>query len=349
VNRKTGQVVLNQVKEGKGRLVADLKKILPLWAGIIVLLVVTIYLLRVYDIRIINSLEYSATNPYRLSEVLELEAQKYVLRCRKKLAELRQGTTGSALLKGDPDLERAKQLVLKSLELIPQKPHLYVVLAELASMEGDTGAFHLYSGMDRAANGHPDEAIHEFDEALKANPRFAAALEEKARVLIATGRQPEAKAVIDELLAVNPRNSEAFYLRARLAEKERNIQEVVQALETSVELDPANIKAVKFLGDYLVAENRAQDAIDLLRRSQQYAPRDANLKHRLGLILFDQGRYGDALSVLKAAAKIETSSALLYFDLARCYKKLGQDRLARLMLEKAIEFCRPPYFPRTSC
>ncbi len=337
MNQKTPQGLSTQVGGRPGRLAADLKKILPLWGAIILLSLLAISLLKSYDIRIINFLEYSDVSPYRLAEALELEAQKYVLRCREKLAALARHHAADASLKDDPDLARAKQLLLKSLELIPEKTHLYVVLAELASMEGDVAAFHLYSGMDRAANGYPEEALQEFDEALAVNPRFVPALEEKAAVLIASRAMAEAKAVIDQLLGVDPQNSDTFYLRARLAEKEGDIQGVVQALETSVQLDPANIKAVKLLGDYLVGQNRAQAAIDLLRRTQDLAPRDANLRHRLGLILFSQGQYKDALKVLKAANEIEKFSPPLYFDLARCYKKLGQDRLARIALEKAIE------------
>ncbi len=337
MNQKPSQELSNQVSGRPGRLTADLKKILPLWGAIIVLSLLAISLLKSYDIRIINSLEYSDANPYRLAEALELEAKKYVLRCREKLAALAQRPAADAPLKGDPDLARAKQLLLKSLELVPEKTQLYAVLAELASMEGDAAGFHLYSGMDRAANRHLEEALQEFDEALAVNPRFVPALEQKATVLISSGALAEAKVVIGQLLAVDLQNSDAFYLRARLAEKEGDIQGVVQALETSVKLDPTNVKAVKLLGDYLVGQNRAQAAIDLLRRTQHHAPRDANLKHRLGLILFDQGQYKDAVNVLKAATEIEKSSAPLYFDLARCYKKLGRDRLARITLEKAIE------------
>ena len=337
MNQKAPQGLSNQVGGRPGRLAADLKKILPLWGVIILFSLLAISLLKSYDIRIINSLEYSDASPFRLAEALELEAQKYVLQCREKFAALARHPAADASLKDDPDLARAKQLLLKSLQLIPDKTHLYIVLAELASMEGDVAAFHLYSGMDRAANGYPEEALQAFDEALAVNPRFVPALEEKAAVLIASSALAEAKAVIDQLLSVDPQNSDAFYLRARLAEKERNMQGVVQALETSVQLDPANIKAVKLLGDYLVGENRAQAAIDLLRRTQDLAPRDANLRHRLGLILFDQGQYKDALMALKAANEIEKFSTSHYFDLARCYKKLGQDRLARIALEKAIE------------
>lgn len=334
---KTSESSPNQVARRQGRLVADLKKILPIWAAIILLSLLAISLLKSYDIRIINALEYSDSNPYRVAEALELEANKYVLRCREKLAALRQGPGAGASLKGDQDLARAKQLLLKSLELVPTKTHLYVVVAELASMEGNEADFHLYSGMDRAAHGYPEEAVQEFDEALAVNARFVPALREKAAVLIASNKLAEAKAVIDRLLAVDPQNSDAFYLRARLAQKEGDVQGVIQALETSVRIEPANVKAVKLLGDYLVGVNRRQDAIDLLRRTEDYAPRDANLKHRLGLMLFDQGRYEDALNVLKSAAEIEKFSAPLYFDLARCYRKLGKDRHARIALDKAVE------------
>ena len=75
---------------------------------------------------------------------------------------------------------------------------------------------------------------------------------------------------------------------------------------------------------------------DLSSRVERY-PNDLRLRFELGAILFEQDRHDDAIQQLQMAQRSpkDRNDALYY--LARCFRAKGQNDMATMQLETALE------------
>jgi tetratricopeptide (TPR) repeat protein len=311
----------------------------PLWLALVVFSAVVVTLLRSYSVPLIAKIEYATTNPYTLALIYAEEGKKYYEKSLKKMQELRRQGQDKLLSKDDPDLVHARRIFLHSLSLNPENKALYSYLADLAGFEGDLATVHYYQGLISAASGAPDRAIQELDAALKIDPHKTDAQLKKSEILIAHDRLDDAEKTLRDVLA-SPQEtgaSDAYYQLARIAALRRDSAGAIELLRRSLSKRADNIAAAKMLAEYLSAANDKEGAITVLRAAQRFAPQDANVKHRLGRLLYDVQRYEEAAKTLESAEKIEHFSASLYLDLARTYRKLGKERLATLMTEKAMK------------
>jgi tetratricopeptide (TPR) repeat protein len=330
----------------------DLRRIVPLWAVLIVCSGLAVALLRFYSVPLITKIEYGTANPYSLALIYAEEGKKYYEKCLKKIEQQKREGRSQPLLRDDPDLARAKRVLLHSLSLYANNPDLYNYLAGLAAFEGNEADVHYYQALVSAAKGLPDgeagptaRALEELDAALKIDPKKTDAILKKAEILIAANRLDEAEAEITEITEKqitemkekqNAVQGQAWYLLARIEAGRAHWGKVREDLQRSLALDPRNRDAAKMLADYLFAGGDKEGALKVLADAERLAPNDANLKHRLGRMLTSLQRYDDAARILERAVEQEHTSALLYLDLARTYRRLGKERLAAIALERAM-------------
>ena len=88
--------------------------------------------------------------------------------------------------------------------------------------------------------------------------------------------------------------------------------------------------------DALEKEKNAFVFTDLSSRVERY-PNDLRLRFELGAILFEQDRHDDAIQQLQMAQRSpKDRNAALYY-LARCFRAKGQNDMATMQLETALE------------
>jgi tetratricopeptide (TPR) repeat protein len=304
---------------------------------LIALAILSVLLLRSYNIPLIKKIEYANENPYTLAIVYAEEGKKYYRKCLNKIERNKMEGQPKPVLKKDADLERAKETFLHSLDLFPKNPGLYSYLADLAEFEGNDADLHYYQGMLNAGREKYDLALNEMETALEIEPNKIDALLKKADILVKLDRLDEAEKTLNKAREIKPSESDIYYLLARIEATRKSPMKSIAWLERSVELDPRNIPAAKMLAESLFAGDSKELAVEVLRNAETYAPKDANLKHRLGKYLYEMKRYEEAAEVLESAEELMKFSAPLYLDLARTYKKLGKERLTTMMLERAIK------------
>ncbi len=318
-------------------LTKDLKKILPIWGIIIFLAVVTIVGLKLFNIAIINYIQYPPNNPYLLSRALMEEGIKYYRICLET-AEKQKKSGKTTELKDDQALLRSKNLFLKSLEFHPAHTEIYRYLATLAELEGDKVMTHYYQALVLIHSQPPqiDEGLAYLDKALNLNDRQEQVLAKKIEILIEKKALVEAEKLLQHLISVNPMNDRAYYLAGLINSRKLQPQEAIKNASRALELNPQNLDAARLSANLLADQKKLDSAIQVLKRAEEHYPQNANLKHTIGRWLYEQGKYSEAYKYWLKAEKLEKFSAPLYLDLARVTKNLGKERLSSLYLQKAL-------------
>ncbi|MCX7765194.1 MAG: tetratricopeptide repeat protein [Candidatus Sumerlaeia bacterium] len=316
----------------------DLKKILPIWGIIIFLAVVTIVGLKLFNIAIINYIQYPPNNPYLLSRALMEEGIKYYRICLD-IAEKQKKNGKTPKLKDEQALLRSKNLFLKSLELHPAHTEIYRYLATLAELEADKVMTYYYQGLILIHSQPPqiDEGLAFLDKALKINGRQEQVLAKKIEILIEKKALAEAETLLKDLISVNPLNDKAYYLAGLINTRKHQLQEAINNASRALELNPKNLDAARLCANLLAEQKKLDSAIQVLKRAEEHYPQNANLKHTIGRWLYEQGKYYDAYKYWLRAEKLEKFSAPLYLDLARVTKNLGKEHLSSLYLQKALD------------
>ncbi len=190
----------------------------------------------------------------------------------------------------------------------------------------------LYNG-----TGHYEEAIREFQEAIRLNPRSSDAYRELAVAYEESGMWNEAEATHKKAIELWPAywagyNRLGFcdYQQGRYADAEKMFRRVV-------ELTPDNTRGYSNLGALYHLMGRYREATRMLERSVQLEPNSDGYTN-LGTLYFFLGRYADAVPVMEKAAQLAPTQFLPWGNLADAYRWApGMTGKAAPAYQKAIE------------
>ena len=133
-------------------------------------------------------------------------------------------------------------------------------------------------GAELVKQGRLDEAAKEFQSAIQADPRYAAAHLNLASTYDRLGRVDEAIAAYKQAVALDPQNATAFNNLGVLYVKKDSYDEAVQAFEQGLKADPSNTLLQQNLAN--VKKNRditkeREVRIAEARKKADAAPKDS--------------------------------------------------------------------------
>jgi tetratricopeptide (TPR) repeat protein len=168
-----------------------------------------------------------------------------------------------------------------------------------------------------------DEAIVQYEEARRLDPRFPEAHNNLCAVLHRRGRAPEAIASCAEALRLAPDYAKAHFNMA-LALAQLGRSESIPHFHQAIELDPGNVDAHIALADALQARGEIAAAVPHYRSALQLAPSHAYAHNSLGVALQRLGRTQDAVGEFHAAVRVAPEFGNAHFNLANALQALGR-------------------------
>ena len=172
--------------------------------------------------------------------------------------------------------------------------------------------------------GMHEEAITQFKEALKIDPKFDLARENLQYLFAETGMEdPDVtrwKAEVEE----DPSNAEAIIHLGVSYKNMGRIEEASEMLERAVELDPDNFMAVLHLGSVYKAGGRFTEALEKYLAVKDEVGNSAVYSTDLGEIYYNLGRTDEAIQELRAAIKHDSGYWRSHFLLSFAYGDNGQ-------------------------
>ena len=170
---------------------------------------------------------------------------------------------------------------------------------------------HVNLGAALAHQGKFVEAIGHYSEALKLIPDYALAHSNLGRALAHLGRINEAIAHYEEALKIDPSLADVHLNLGILLVKKGDYENALQHYDMVLRLEPNSTKAPINMGTALAQEGRLDEAIHCFTEALRVDPKSVEAHFNLGVVLARQNRAGEAMEhfsqVLKQRPDLETA------------------------------------------
>jgi len=185
--------------------------------------------------------------------------------------------------------------------------------------------------------GRTEEAISYFRETLRNNSASVDAHSNLGLALFQQGKQEEAMAHFREALRINPHYSEAHYNLGTVLLQQGKTEEAITQYREALRLKPNYVMAHNNLGNALIQQGRTEEAIVQFREALKFAPSHASANYNLATLLLQQGRSEEAVVHFNEALRINPSDADAWNGCGSALFRQGQAAEAIFHVRKALE------------
>lgn len=321
-------------------LMADLRRMAPVWAIVLVGVAGTLFILRQTGRKYIERGLYEGGDACTVAGIrasagsmlfaklkLDAEAKRRAASSRDP-ASLREDALG--LMKGDPRLPVARGHLEAAARLCPGYEAHYLDLSEMALWDGDRGMAHLLLGRYHLARGERAEARDEFTLAVEGLPGDPAPRIALAAVLIDDGETSAAAARTEDIRDAMAKSAEGIAVLARLASIDRRDDEALRLVVDGLHLEPSNAALMDQL------RTLAQGLGDAPRAAKIYGEiarlpgsHRAGMHHLAGIYFTQAGLHAEAEAELREAAALAPNNVGVIFDHAVSLWRTGRYDAAR--------------------
>ena len=156
-----------------------------------------------------------------------------------------------------------------------------------------------------AAEGRFDEAVDQFQRALRIDPNDSDAVYNLGNALARQGNFEAAGKQLQYALQINPRNAMAAYDLGNVRARQGRFDEAMNQFERALKTDPGLAKAHYNMGSLLTQQGKLDEAITHFRQVMLLAPEDARPPYHLGQIFSRQGKLDEAIRYYRLALRID--------------------------------------------
>jgi tetratricopeptide (TPR) repeat protein len=218
-------------------------------------------------------------------------------------------------------------------------PEAVTVASQLARANPkDAAARRLYA-QALVADGHPEEAIQELEEARGASPDDPEIAFALASGYLRLKRIDAAEQLFKNVIAAKPL-AVTHVLIGRTYRDAGYFDRARASLERALKMDPKVPRAHYYLGTLgVMAEGvlQLENAIAEFRQELKLAPKDPATNLRLGMALVEAQRPAEALPALQVVVRLDDASPVAFYYLGRCQLALGQPADAVVSLRRALD------------
>jgi tetratricopeptide (TPR) repeat protein len=174
-----------------------------------------------------------------------------------------------------------------------------------------------------AAEGRFDEAVDQFQRALRIDPNDSDAVYNLGNALARQGNFEAAGKQLEYALQINPRNAMAAYDLGNVRARQGRFDEAMNQFERALKTDPGLAKAHYNMGSLLTQQGKLDEAIAHFRQVMLLAPEDARPPYHLGQIFSRQGKLDEAIRYYRLALRIDPANVKARYYLAVALTEQG--------------------------
>ena len=196
---------------------------------------------------------------------------------------------------------------------------------------------HFDKGRQLQAKGRHDEAIAEYQKALRIRPGHAMANANLMGLYLHLGRLDEAEQQYRVCLAINPEIAEMHYNYGILLRGRGHPERAITAFERALQINPSYADAHLHLGVLLARFGQSSRALTHYRKALEIDQNHRLARYNLAKLLVQQGETSESIQLLSGALREEDEkTAAIEALLANAYASAGQLREAERHGRRAV-------------
>ena len=216
-----------------------------------------------------------------------------------------------------------------------------VAFSLLACVENYAEA-HLYMGNALSRAGKLQDAVGQFEQALRIMPDYAEAQSNLGFALQRMGKFQDAIGHYNQALRLNPNLAMTHNNLALVLEHVGKLQDAIGQYEQALRIDPNLTEAHYNLGNALVRAGKLQDAVGHFEQALRFNPDFAEAHNSLGFALWAAGKFQDAIGQFEQALRIIPDLAEAHNNLGLVLERVGRLQDAIGHYEEALRI-KPDY------
>jgi putative PEP-CTERM system TPR-repeat lipoprotein len=242
-----------------------------------------------------------------------------------------------------PDDDRAQGILFESLLKNKEFDQAQASAKKVQTAHPTEARGWVMAGMAYALAGKQNEAIEEFQQALRRDPAASDAVTDLAGIYLAQGRIDLARSTVEEAYKHDPKNASICAMGSKVEDTAKNPAGMQAWLERDLEIEPKSASARVVLVGVLIQTGQPQKAVSVGLTGLQLMPGDPTILKALGQAYLAAKQPGNAATTLRdlVAAQPEGDN---YYLLARAYLDLHDEPRLRDTLDQLVQKA-PDYRP----
>lgn len=188
----------------------------------------------------------------------------------------------------------------------------------------DNHLAHNNLGRELAEKGRFDEAIAEYNAALRIKPAYATALTNLGAALAKSGKKEDAIRSYTEALRIKPDLPEAHLNLGATLAAEGKSAEAIEHYRTAISLNPNLADAHANLGLALADRGQIGDATTEYKNALRIKPDFVEVHNNLGYALASEGKLDEAIPHFNEALRLKPDFILAHVNLAMTLANAGR-------------------------
>jgi tetratricopeptide (TPR) repeat protein len=190
--------------------------------------------------------------------------------------------------------------------------------AQLATVHNNLGVAY-------ANGGDREKAITQFSEAIRINPKYALAYQNRARNNAEIGQYDDAIKDAGTVISLNPKPPEVYALRAEIYERSGASETALEDYGEAIKRSSTPVAKYFYArGSILSDLSRHEEALNDLSRAIQLNARNPNYYFARGLSWANAGKCDQAISDYSEALKLSSRYTNAYNNRGVCLSRLGK-------------------------
>jgi len=187
-----------------------------------------------------------------------------------------------------------------------------------------------------ASEGRHEEAVRQYQRAIKINPHYAKAYNNLGTVLSDLKRYDEALKYYQQAVSIEANYAEAYNNIANTLGKKGNLKESIAYYNEAIRFKGDYAEAHFNLGGTMTQQGRTEEAIEQYRKALQIKPDFIRALNNLAGLLGQQGDYSGAIAHYKQTITLDPGFAKAHNNLGSTLAQQGRFAEAIPHFEKAI-------------